>query len=173
MKMFYFKLFLDLHVLFFIPLRDKKGQEYVDRLRVFSHSSNTGSTGWHWPSDYKRYPINPEAAISDANLNLREVATKLWWIISPLAPGVNAEWLFYGWPEVGGHQEIWTSKEHKGTVRDGSLRQAHSVQSSAQLLPLLFDTFLIIWTASALLNTVGFSSGSSFTDIVAQSALSH
>lgn len=61
-----------------------------------------------WPKwvlflDCREYSINPEAAISNANLNLRGESAKRWLITSLLASGGNVERPFYGWPKVGGH----------------------------------------------------------------------
>lgn len=113
---------------FLYTINRPKGQVYVDRFQVYLVSLNTASACWHRPSDYREYPINPEAAISNANLNLRGESAKRWPSISP------SEWLQSGSFMAGqmwdGARETWTLKERKGTMRDSSQLQAHSVRSS-------------------------------------------
>lgn len=83
--MSFLKWFLGLRLIFFKPLIDKASGICRQISGVFCHSSNTRSTRWHGPSDYREHPINPEAAISKANLKLSRsqkmashLSTRLW-----------------------------------------------------------------------------------------------
>lgn len=146
--MSHLKWFLGLHLIFFIPLIDKRSGICRQISGVFSHSSNTGSTCWHRPSDYREYPINPEAAISNTNLNLRRESAKRWRIISPLASGVNAVALLWLAKNGRARRRPGPRKSTKGwCVTAASYRHIAS-SLLPRLLPLLYDTnfFLIIWT---------------------------
>lgn len=157
-RMSHFEWLSGLHSTSFVPLI-QKGQIYIDRFQLYSVWSNTGSSflrtltqpwqKWVLFLDCKEHPINPEAAISNANLNLRGGSARRWLIISPLASGVNAEWPFYGCPKVEGAWVTWSSKEHKGT--NAGWWAAAGTHRPHCFFCYTIPTSLIICTLSALL----------------------
>lgn len=114
-------------------------QSLVKYWKFFSEDTTQPWPKWALFLDCREHPINPEAAISNANLNLRGESAKRWLIISPLASGVTAEWPFYGCPKVGG---CMSDMVLKGAQRD-KCRMVDSCRDipSPLLLPLYATDF--------------------------------